>query len=367
MLATQEVRPTNRNGFEIAIICALSTESDAVEAIFDEVYYEKDGPMYGKAPGDTNSYRLGRIGVHPVVLAYLPGIGKGSSASVAAHVRGSFPNIRLGLVVGICGGVPQPPALNGVGISLGDIIVSTRVVQVDLEPQLVYGFVEKDTADEALGRANAELRAFLHLAQGWAAKSEFRQRVPGYIKDIIAKEGFDHCAFPQFEGDNSYPADHSQEREAWPTSAVSTTALTPALSQIRRPSGSNHGSTAFIPRIHFGCIGSGDLVMKSGLHRDQIAAQKGVIGFEMEGVGVWDNFPTIVIKGVCDYADIRKNDKLHKYASVAAAACTKALLLEWRAMDRTPSPAAANTDQQDGKEGGGRVSTRKLIHYLVHT
>jgi hypothetical protein len=28
--------------------------------------------------------------------------------------------------------------------------------------------------------------------------------------------------------------------------------------------------------------------MKTGKHRDKIAAKEGVIGFEMEGAGVWD-------------------------------------------------------------------------------
>jgi nucleoside phosphorylase len=54
---------------------------------------------------------------------------------------------------------------------------------------------------------------------------------------------------------------------------------------------------------------STDLVMKSGYHRDAIAAKERVIAFEMEGAGVWDNFPTVVIKGVCDYGDSHKKEK----------------------------------------------------------
>jgi nucleoside phosphorylase len=37
------------------------------------------------------------------------------------------------------------------------------------------------------------------------------------------------------------------------------------------------------PAIHFGLTASGDLVMKSGYHRDAIAAKERVIAFEMEG------------------------------------------------------------------------------------
>jgi hypothetical protein len=89
------------------------------------------------------------------------------------------------------------------------------------------------------------------------------------------------------------------------------------------------------PAIHFGLTASGDLVMKSGYHRDAIAAKERVIAFEMEGPGVWDNFPTVVIKGVCDYADSHKNKKWQRYAAATAAACMKAFLNEWRVSDRS--------------------------------
>lgn len=88
------------------------------------------------------------------------------------------------------------------------------------------------------------------------------------------------------------------------------------------------------PLIHLGRIASGDLVMMSGHRRDEIAAREEVIAFEMEGAGVWDNFPTVVIKGVCDYADSHKNKRWQRYAAVTAAACMKAFLRRWREADK---------------------------------
>lgn len=73
--------------------------------------------------------------------------------------------------------------------------------------------------------------------------------------------------------------------------------------------------------------------MKSGQDRDEIAAREGVIAFEMEGAGVWDNFPCVVIKGVCDYADSHKNKDWQKYAAATAAACMKAFLEQWIVAD----------------------------------
>ncbi|OQV05367.1 NB-ARC domain-containing protein [Cladophialophora immunda] len=73
-------------------------------------------------------------------------------------------------------------------------------------------------------------------------------------------------------------------------------------------------------------MASGDRVMKSGIHRDAIAQTEGIIAFEMEGAGLIDHFPFLVIKGVADYADSHKNDVWHHYASATAACCARAFL-----------------------------------------
>lgn len=73
--------------------------------------------------------------------------------------------------------------------------------------------------------------------------------------------------------------------------------------------------------------------MKSGKDRDQMAQSDEVAAFEMEGAGVWDQHPTIVIKAACDYADSHKNKDWQLYAAAMAAACLKVFLEEWAVMD----------------------------------
>jgi nucleoside phosphorylase len=46
----------------------------------------------------------------------------------------------------------------------------------------------------------------------------------------------------------------------------------------------------------------------------------------MEAAGLVDNFPCIVIRGICDYADAQKNKDWQEYAAAIAAACAKELL-----------------------------------------
>ena len=91
----------------------------------------------------------------------MPGMGKASAATVAAHCRASFPNIKLALVVGICGVVPFRPD-SGDEIVLGDVIISNGVVQYDLGRRLSDNrFAPKDTLLDVLGRPNLEIRALL--------------------------------------------------------------------------------------------------------------------------------------------------------------------------------------------------------------
>ncbi|OAA74419.1 Ankyrin repeat-containing domain protein [Akanthomyces lecanii RCEF 1005] len=93
----QPPRPTARDDFKIAVICALPLEADAVDALFDR-HWDEDGPSFDNAPDDPNAYSTGAIGRHNVVLAHMPGMGKGNAAIVANNCRISFPNLKLALV-----------------------------------------------------------------------------------------------------------------------------------------------------------------------------------------------------------------------------------------------------------------------------
>ncbi|KAL4875461.1 nucleoside phosphorylase domain-containing protein [Aspergillus karnatakaensis] len=91
------------------------------------------------------------------------------------------------------------------------------------------------------------------------------------------------------------------------------------------------------PAIHIGNIACADVVMKSGTHRDELAKEEGIIGFEMESAGVAGVFPCVVVKGVCDYADSHKNERWQDYAAGTAACCVKAFLELWSSSSSSSS------------------------------
>ena len=153
--------------YTVAWICALLLEAAASKAILDKTH-----PQLSQPAGDNNAYTLGEISGHNIVMACLPSgvYGTIPAATVAAHMRTTFPSIHFGLMVGIGGGVPS----TNEDIRLGDIVVSKPtgilggVVQYDYgktvasgafqqtgmmnqPPQVLLNTIARLQADEILG------------------------------------------------------------------------------------------------------------------------------------------------------------------------------------------------------------------------
>jgi nucleoside phosphorylase len=101
--------------------------------------------------------------------------------------------------------------------------------------------------------------------------------------------------------------------------------------------------TTNVPVIHYGLIGSGNRVMRHGIMREKLRRERGILCFEMEAAGLMDNFPCLVIRGICDYSDTHKNKNWQPYAAATAAAYAKELLgvIPPVQVDKTPTAADA--------------------------
>lgn len=312
-------RPVSRADFPLAIICALSFEADAIEALFDEHW---DCSVYSKAPGDPNSYSTGRIGRHNVVLAYMPEAGKANGAVVATNCRLSFPHVKLAIVVGVCGAVPFTPGPRDAHheIILGDVIVSQSVVQYDLGRQYPDSFEYKDANGEALGRPNIEIRSLLSKLKSLRARRAFEFDMRSFL--ALLQEDLELAAhYPRPGTDRLYEATYRHIDKDMPCDKCGCNGKLVPRERLKQEGPE--------PKVHFGRIASGDTVIKSGEDRDDIARRLGVIAFEMESAGVWDSLPCLVVKGACDYADSHKAKATQNYAAATAAACTKAILRHW--------------------------------------
>ncbi|KAI9933659.1 hypothetical protein MW887_008132 [Aspergillus wentii] len=348
--------PNTRNDFEIAIICALPHEADAVEALFDETYATFNR-IYGKQDGDLNIYSNGKLGQHDVVLCLLPEMGKGNAATVSSSLRISYPRVQLGLLVGICGAVPFPRPDGDTEIIMGDVIISDSVIEYDFGSQYPDGFRRKTDVKSTLGRPTREIRNLLASLKTRSGRNELQRQTlqhlitlqslpeneweyPGAAQDVLFEASYRHKHY-QRDRDTCICLNCNASSDPVCEEALKKDCaiLNCSGKPVYR---SRHGIQACSPQIIIGTVASADTVMKSGEHRDKLAWTEAVIGFEMEGAGVWDNLPCVIVKGACDYADSHKNNRWQSYAAATGASGAKAFLGFWR-----PSTVRQNITDAD--------------------
>ncbi|KAK2742603.1 Nephrocystin-3-like protein 2 [Colletotrichum kahawae] len=318
----------------IAVICALPREYNAAILAFDEIWSDEDT----REPAlKRHNHTLGRIGIHHVVLALLPNVGKACAANEVVWLRSEYAGLEVAFLTGICGAVPNPGTNNE--ILLGDVVIGKSIVQYDLGRQYPSSFSQKDDVDDSLSRLNKDVRTFLTTYETHHGRNDLQQRITKILAQIqqVAIAQHRHCYNrPAVQDDilfePNYLHKHRDQSDCvchgWAACDGAIKASCKQLEcdvrhQVSRKRLESKGPES---RIHIGRIGSGDTVMKSGEHRDRVAAEHGIIAFEMEGAGVWEEIPCIIVKGVCDYADSHKNKSWQDFAAAMAASATKALL-----------------------------------------
>ena len=264
---------------------------------------------------------LGNIGKHNVVITVLPDgeYGVSSTAAVARDMLRSFPNVRIGLMVGIGGGAPSQEH----DIRLGDIVVSAArngrggVFQYDLG-NVIQGQSFRTTG--FLNQPPILLRAAVTSLKA-------RYEIDGHqlketINRILEKElGLQKYKRPDPSTDRLYQSTVIHP----PINEVSCAVFCgdDPSKLILRPERTEEEDN---PAIHYGLIASANQLMKDALIRDQLACEKDVLCFEMGAAGVMNYFPCLVIRSICDYSDSHKNKEWQKYAAMTAAAYAKDLL-----------------------------------------
>ncbi|KAK5710089.1 hypothetical protein LTR17_019202 [Elasticomyces elasticus] len=289
--------PHNTSSFIIGWIAALSHELTAARMMLDEEYLD-DPKHFAQHTVDHNTYTWGRICNHLVVIAVLPSGRYGTSSAQAAAIGmlASLPNIRVGLMVGIGAGVPTA------GIRLGDIVVS--------QPESTHGGVVQYDAYKAKSLSNGhveELRGFLNAPPDALLATLARLKSTHDMGDS-AVDKFLREAYERRPNVRKYDRPAAVDSDPEQTTVSDT-----------------------LPKVHYGTIASGEVLFKNATQRDDVLARLAranikAICFEMEAAGLMNNFPCLVIRGICDYADERKNDAWQNYAAMTAAAFAKDFL-----------------------------------------
>ncbi|KAI9666578.1 MAG: hypothetical protein M1821_004514 [Bathelium mastoideum] len=283
--------------YTVGWVCALPIELEAARAMLDE---EHNTPQVL----DGNVYTFGRIHGHNVVIGCLPSgqYGTNSAAVVATRMARTFRSLRSRFMVGIGGGVPSAEA----DVRLGDVVVSEPkndlpgVVQYDMGKRLPNGQYKRTgflppPPDEVL-QATAKLKSSRDRKPLSSLLPQSFNRPDS--QDVLFEGSYEHIG--------------------------GSTCQNCLQSRVVPRSPRSDGE----PRVHYGIIASGNQVMKDGIERDKLTDQVGeVLCFEMEAAGLMSIFPSLVIRGICDYADSHKNKEWQPHAAGVAAAYVKELLV----------------------------------------
>jgi len=310
--------------------------------MLDEVHQDLD-----RAQGDKNIYTLGRIGKHNVVMACLPSgtTGISPAAKVATDMLRSFPRIRFGLMVGIGGGAPSPNKLPSEDIRLGDVVVSIPDGELGknvigccwkyLDSQKVAGGVVKYDRGKVVAGGEFEHTGLLNMPPALLTnavaklrgKHEFkRSAVSRYVSEMVKKMLESEDVNPDFEDmyqyqgskyDQLFEADYehvnSEQISNTFNEGQDTSGKVPDDHKLPCPNCDEARLVARKPRkrndpvIHYGTIASADLVMRHGTTREKLRKKYGILCFEMEAAGLMNDFPCLVIRGICDYSDTHKH------------------------------------------------------------
>ncbi|KAH6973714.1 hypothetical protein BKA56DRAFT_676379 [Ilyonectria sp. MPI-CAGE-AT-0026] len=356
-------------------------------------------------PNDHNSYTRGSVNNHNVVIVCLPKgqIGTNQAATVVARMVITFPSIKFGLMVGIGGGIPPH-------VRLGDVVVSSPtndhpgVIQWDL------GKAEEGGSFKRTGALSPPPSALLTALTTLETDHGMKEsKIPGYLKDLARswpKLASDYTKSDSlkdvlFKPDNPHRSQRSWHfaiTTVWKSIvaffvfflgcwAFSSTDGVPEQS-TSPTTGTTFGGgqesdfgtdgddeemdcrfcdmTKVIRRkprdmiVHYGLVASGNQVIKDAAFRDKLNKDLGgqVLCVEMEAAGLMNNFPCIIIRGICDYADSHKNHSWQEYAAAVAAAFAKELLeyVQPSDVDRERTAKDIINEVQEVKQALGKVN-----------
>jgi nucleoside phosphorylase len=298
--------------YQIGWICALPIEAAAAQEMLDENF----GTLEEQDSADTNVYTLGRIGKHYIVIACVGGqYGTTSATTVPNNMMRTFSkSLRVGLMAAVGGAIPSTTN----DIRLGDIVVSYPTGTYGGVVQYDMGKFGEGGKFNRTGHLNSPPRLLLTAVnQMRAAALRDDPLYPSYMQQAVQRNPRTrrNFGYPGLQYDRLFQIEHQHPPSA--TSCDSCLAEWEVRRCVREESE---------PQPYYGIIASGNAVIKDAETRDRLRVETGALCAEMEAAGLMQDFPCIVIRGICDYADSHKNKKWQGYAALAAAAYAKELL-----------------------------------------
>ncbi|KAI5245963.1 hypothetical protein E4T42_06564 [Aureobasidium subglaciale] len=234
----------------------------------------------------------------------------------------SFPNIRVGLMVGIGGGAPTKH-----DIRLGDVVVSSPMDHTGGMYQYDYGKSIQGQSFQQTGFLDQPPAVVLTVISILESVYESDGHdIDERIINILRTK-------PKLRAKYSRP--DSKEDLLYHANVVLMETVS-TFAERSHPILSNVWKA-----VHYGIIASANQLMKDAWTRDTLARERNIMCFEMEAAGLMNRFPCLVVRGICDRSDSHKSKRWQGYAAMAAAAYAKDVLTRM-----VPSQVEATTKLQ---------------------
>jgi nucleoside phosphorylase len=366
---TARSRPSMTETVDVVLITAIKEEFEAAKAVFSAASDSQDGVLEWtesktilNVPHLTGDFVQDASSIFRVALAKPTRMGAIRTGQLAAILVDRL-KPRCLVMCGVCAGNPGD-------LALGDIVVSELAYQYDEGKREADGFVGDHRQSP--------------ISPGWlrATESLNPEQLPSYGRPTLKDARY--WLLERLHGGNdprSHPARKRYfDKGEWQTTIKgledegllriegTTLHLTDAgRAEVERSIVMDVDPPEKLPfAIKTGPIASGNVVVKDGLTWDMLKRMgvRTVLGLEMEAAAVGEigrasGVEWIVMKGVMDHADPKKDDRFKLFAARASAEVLRAFLID-RFIE------GPHRSQSDGSEEAAQAAS-KLIGWRPRT
>ncbi|KAK4905503.1 hypothetical protein LTR49_025209 [Elasticomyces elasticus] len=284
------------NSYTVGWITALPDELQAAQIMLDEEHAEPYD--FSQPQNDSNTYTYGRVGEHHVIITGMPRpYGTTSAATTATETTNSHPNLRF-----VCSSVSELVYHDPSMTFVWEMSLSA-ILEANPSPGA------NDSVSELTGHIGAPPQALQKVVTDLSTRHEREEsKIPAIMEDALEK-------YPKLKKSKKWDRPSSETDLLFQETFYRNGDLSwkQKVGEDYRPEGQYIRPVRddSCPVVHLGIIGSGNTLEKDVNDRERILLRMlpaEALCLEMESGGVMNVFPSLVIRGICDFGDRRKND-----------------------------------------------------------
>lgn len=302
-----------RNEFTMAWFYASPIEYTTAKLGFDRIF---DDNAVFEVGADSTSYTLGQVGKHNIVMVVLTHDDY-TPANWVKNLQATFPNVKLGLLVGMSDGAPS----QWTDVRLGDVVVGFSWDAPAGLLQYNSGNPEADVPQDDFIKPPRTLSTaiftleYRRLSGKLDLHGDAQRRLQGCSQELSKQ-----CVNPVLDRHTRSDMSHPKHEN-------------PPACSIAPPHGPENRSlredNEAIPQVYYGTIASRNFLIGTAASKDGLSQKQDILCFVTDdAIELAKHLPCLAIRGVAKYADSHTKNTCHGYAALIAAAYTTSLLSE---------------------------------------